>query len=129
MWTTTLWGALYTAVLLGFAYILHAYIGIRRTTPDRATAFRTFGDWLKARWDWAAAIVIAGLPIAWSMALDSFVIIANAIATIIPQVGGIDLSKLMLGDKVKEWLPLAALAAPVIRDTVEKLAARLKAKG
>lgn len=121
MWTMTFSIAFFTVAVLIAAYALHAWVGIRRAGATRAEAASTFGAWLKARWDWAIAALLALAPVVWSVGLDTIVIAANLLANIVPAIAGLDLSSLMLTDQHKVMIQAAALVVPPIRDAIEKM--------
>lgn len=127
MWTLTLWAVIATGLVLLLAYALHRWIGIRRDVMGEALAARAdgFWEWLwikaKARWDVTVAAVIAIAPVAWSVGLDTIVIIANLMANIVPALSGIDLSNLMISPEVRTVIQLVGLAAPPLRDAIEKM--------
>lgn len=128
MWTTTWTVALITALVLLGAYSLHRWVGIRRGGASRAEAARTFGEAIKKRWDWALAAVLALAPVVWSIGLDSIVILANLLATVVPTMAGADLSFLMLSNEQKGWISASALALPPIRDALEKFIDKLRGR-
>lgn len=73
------------------------------------------GAWLKERWDMTLAVIIAMAPIVWNGALDAIVAISLGLADILPALNGMDLSRLLLPDWFKAWLPVASTAIPAIR--------------
>jgi len=114
-------------MVIVLAYALHRWIGIRRDVlgdrwTDVADSFwaRTWA-WIKKRWDFAVALVIAVAPVVWSTGLDIIVIAANMLAGVLPAVAGIDLSALMISDTHKAYIQLGAALLPPLRDAYEKV--------
>ena len=66
-------------------------------------------SWIKSRWDMAAAGAIAAAPVIWQMSLDGIVAVSNT-----------DLSTLILPDAIKQWVPILAIVAPIIRGAMLK---------
>lgn len=130
MWTLTQWTVIVTALILCLAYALHRWVGIRRSVmgdrfTDRADTFwGMVWAWARRKWDLAAAAVIALAPVIWSMGLDTVVIAANLLANWLPALSGVDLSKLMISDRVQTLIQIGAVTIPPLRDAVEKLRAK-----
>lgn len=123
MWTLSIWAFVVTLMLLVLTYALHRWFGIprERLVSLRDSLMSRAWEWIKARWDFAVAAFMVVAPLVWSAGLDFIVIVANLSAGILPAVAGLDLSSLMISDKVRTGIQLAAIVLPPLRDAFEKV--------
>lgn len=116
MWTLSVWAFVITGLFLVLAYATHRWGLVQRYQTQRAG----IKAWLKVKWDWAAAAIITIAPVVWSFSLDAIVFTANFMATFIPALAGVDLSKFMISADTRLLIQAGGVLLPLIRDSIEK---------
>lgn len=76
--------------------------------------------WLKARWDVAAAFVVAILPMLWNGGLDLIVWISLILDQLSPALHGVDLSGFIIPERWKAGMQIAAVLLPPVRAWIIK---------
>ncbi len=116
----TYWQAFFTLVTLGCGIAI--YFLYVRPSAEGIKGFHGFDgkikSWLKARWDVVSAFAIAIAPILWNGALDGVIFLSLLLEQFLPALAGADLSKLVIPDWIKDWIPMAATLVPAIRAVI-----------